>query len=162
MKSIFITLLFSFVTLFLFGQKYIQIETRNRYKVKRFAIGQTLTFKLKGKEEVWRTQEITDILPEQNIILMDNEIVEIEKIACLRKNRFFVHGAAKQLYKFAAAWLLYGSIDHLVAKTPFTKKDLIVPITSATTGFVLQQAFKYKYTRFGSRIRLRLIDLNFK
>ncbi len=162
MKSAFFTLLLVFFTFFLFGQKYIQVETRNRYKVKRFTIGQTLTFKLKGENETWRTQEITSILPEQNIILMDNQIVRVEQIACFRRNRTFLQGAAKQLYKFAAAWLLYGSVDHLVAKTPFAKKDLYVPATAVATGLVLQQVFKYKYTRFGDRTRLRLLDLNFK
>jgi hypothetical protein len=162
MKSIFCTFLFLCCTFFLLGQKYVQVETQNRYKVKRFTIGETLTFKLKGKEEVWRTQEITDILPEQNIILMDNQIVELEKIACFRRNRSFIQGTARQLYKFAAGWLLYSTVDHIVTKTPFTKKDLNVPTVSTATGFVLQNTFKYKYTRFGNRKRLRLIDLNFK
>lgn len=162
MKSKFLTLLFLFFTLFLFGQKYIQVETRHRYKVKRFTIGQTLTFKLKGKDEVWRTQEITNILPEQNIILMDNEMVEVEKIAYFRRNRTFCQAAAKQLYKFAGVWLLYSAGDHLVAKTPFTKKDLTVPAVSTGMAFVLQKVFKYKYTRFGERKRLRLLDLSFK
>ena len=162
MKSILYCILFSCCSLFLFGQKYIQIETRNRYKVKRFTVGETLTFKLEGKDEVWRTQEITNILPEQNIILMDNQMVKIENIACFRRERSFFQGVARQLYKFGAAWLLYSAGDHLVAKTPFTKKDLNVPATSLATGFILQKSLKYKYTRFGNRKRLRLIDLNFK
>lgn len=162
MKSIICCFLFSFCSLFLFGQKYIQIETRNRYKVKRFTIGETLTFKLEGKDEVWRTQEITNILPEQNIILMDNKMVRIENIACFRRNRTFFQAAARQLYKFGAGWLLYTAGDHLVFKTKWSKKDLNVPVASVATGFILQKAFKYKYTRFGNRKRLRLIDLNFK
>ena len=162
MKSILCCIFFSCCSLFLFGQKYIQIETANRYKVKRFTIGETLTFKLKGKGEVWRTQDITQILPEQSIILMDGEMVKIENIACFRRERSFFQAAARQLYKFGAAWLLYSAGDHLVSKTPFTKKDLRVPGVSVATGFVMQKAFKYKYTRFGNRKRLRLIDLNFK
>ena len=162
MKSILCCFLFSCCSLFLFGQKYIQIETRNRYKVKRFTIGETLTFKMKGKDEVWRTQEITNILPEQNIILMDNQMVKTENIACFRRNRTFFQAAARQLYRFGAVWLLYSAGDHLVSKTPFTKKDLNVPIVAVATGLVFQTVFKYKKTRFGNRKRLRLIDLNFK
>jgi hypothetical protein len=161
MKKKLLFIIFLLSAIFSFAQKYIQVETVNRLKVKRYTIGESMTFRLKGKTE-WYTRDVTNIIPEQNIILFDNMMIKTNEIEAFRFERSFIQGFAKQLYKFGGAWLLYASFDHLVARTDFVKSDFIVPATSVGLAFVLQKTFKHKYTHFGGRKRLRLIDLSFK
>jgi hypothetical protein len=162
LKKIILCLSFLLAFIFCFGQKYVQVETVNRLKVKRFTIGTELTFQLKGKDQPWYTRTITGIVPEQNIILFDNEMVKIQNIQFFRFQRVFLQGFAKQLYRFGVAWVAYGAIADVFDQYTLKKSDGYVAATAIASGFLLQKGFKYKYTRFGRRKRLRLIDLSFK
>ncbi len=162
LKKIILCFGFLLAFLFCFGQKYVQIETVNRLKVKRFTIGTEMTFQLKGKDQPWYTRTITGIIPEQNIILFDNEMVKMEDIKSFRFPRVFLQGFAKQLYRFGVAWVAYGAVGDLFNQYTLKKSDGYVAATAIASGFLIQKGLKYKYIHFGRRKRLRLMDLSFK
>ncbi|MEZ4892058.1 MAG: hypothetical protein R2778_03460 [Saprospiraceae bacterium] len=66
-----------------FGQKMLLIEKANRARTTKMYVGETLHFRLKGKENYWYTRTITDILPESNTLLLDNFPVKLDSIGML-------------------------------------------------------------------------------
>jgi hypothetical protein len=162
MKEKILFLLFFLVNTFVFAQKYIQIERANIMKVKRIELGESVTFKLKGNDQMWQTKDLTDVIPEQNIALFDGQIVKLQEVAKIRSSRTFLPAIGKQMYRFGGLWLVYASLGDLLDKSEFKKIDIIVPATAFGLGFVFQKGCKYKYSRFGKNHRLRAIDLGFK
>ena len=80
-------LAFCLVTSTLCAQKMLVLETANRAKTTKMYIGETLRFRLAGKENYWYERTITGMIPETNTILLDNFPVILDSIAVLKVQR---------------------------------------------------------------------------
>ena len=147
-----------FSILFLSGafcQKFLVLEKTNTPKTTRFYVGQAITFKLDGVSG-WFDRQITDILPDQKIIMLDGEAVPLADITTLkvRKKRIWAI-VGSQLITFGSTLALATTI----ARARHDEADsrlFLVSAASVVGGFWLVKPRKIK---LGNRHRLRLIDL---
>lgn len=95
----------------LWAQKMVLLEKANRVKTQKIYVGQQLHYRLTGKEDYWYHRELTEILPEQQTVVLDFYPVKLEDIAMLKVprrlrglgNGLIVFGANLALATTAAA-----------------------------------------------------------
>jgi hypothetical protein len=142
------------------AQQYIQIEKRNSTKVRRFQVGDAISYKIKNDQ--WKHEVIERIIPENQLFITSNGIVKIEDISRLRRERYWTKALEKSAYTFALGWVFWNSVSSLVDKEEtLTKGDLIFAGTVAGTAFSIRKIFKYRKYRMGAKHRLRIVDLDF-
>ena len=156
---------FLFITPSLTAQQFLQLEKVNSLKVKRFYIGDELTFQLEDEygNKYWRTEVIERILVEEGILIFPKGKVNLKDILAIRtyNSRQFGNKAALSLYTFGAGWILYSLIDAAFGGT-LTWSVAIVSGTAFATGFIIKQIFKQRTFKMGKKRRLRVLDLTFK
>lgn len=152
-------LLFAFSSLW--GQKMLLIERANRAKTTKLYIGETLRFRLAGKENYWYQRTITGIIPESNTLLLDNFLVKLDSISVIKVNR-------KGIWRIAGGALLtLGTsltLATTVGKVIYHDEDINAPklfgiaAVSFGTGWFLSTPRKLK---LGKKHRLRIIEIKF-
>ncbi len=155
-------LFFLFITTTpLIGQKFVQIEKYGSAKVKKYYIGDQLTFRIKAFGKAWLTETIEDIYLADNMILFNNRIVKLQDITAIRsyKRSQWSGPLAKKLYVFGLAWGGFSLLGTL-AGVPLTWTAAIVPGTAFATGFLLQKIFKHKTYKLGKRRWLRILNMD--
>jgi hypothetical protein len=143
------------------AQKYLQIEKRNSTKVRRFVEGDVIAYKMKGKQEGWKTEEIQKIMVENNILIMPNGMIKISDIDKLRFERYFTNAAQKSLYTFGMTWAFWKTVATVLKRDSFERRDAVIIGTSLGAGYLIRKLFKYRTMKMGYKRRLRVIDLNF-
>jgi hypothetical protein len=146
----------------LIAQRYLQIEKINSTKLHRLGEGSLISYKLKEKGSMWKTEEISRIIPENNIIITPNGMVKISDIDKVRFERYWTKAYQASTYTFGAGWLFWNGVGILLKEEKFTKSDLIIVGAAFGSGFLVRKLFKYKVFNTNARHRLRLIDLNFR
>jgi hypothetical protein len=142
------------------AQQYIQIEKRNSTKVRRFQVGDAISYKTKN--DLWKHEVIERIIPENQLFITSNGMVKIEHITKLRRERYWTKVLEKSAYSFALGWVFWNSVTPLVDRDEkLTKGDFIFASTVAGTGFVIRKVFKYRKYKMGEKHRLRIVDLDF-
>lgn len=144
------------------AQKYLQIEKRNSLKVVRFIEGDVIQYKLKGKAEMWKTEQIDKIYVDQNALMMPNGLVKIDDIKTMRRERPWTKAYQTSMYTFGLGWAFWNGVGTLIKEDKFTKSDAVVIGTALSTGFLVRKLFKFKHFKMEKKHRLRLIDLNFR
>lgn len=142
-----------------FGQKILLLERANRAQTTKIYIGQTLQFRLAGEEDYWYERTITDILPESNILLLDNFPVKITDISALKVHR-------RPIYRIAGGALgTFGATLALAAtvgRFGYNDRELQLgklygtAVASGATGWFL---LKKRTLRMGDIHRLRAIEI---
>ncbi len=143
------------------AQQYLQIEKRNSTKVRRFVAGDVIEYKMKGKQEAWKTEEIQRIVVENDILIMPNGMIKIADIEKLRFERYLTNALQKILYTFGASWAFWKTVGTIIKKDSFERRDIAIIGTSLGAGYLIRKAFKYRVMKMGYKRRLRVIDLNF-
>jgi hypothetical protein len=161
MKYLFILLFGCFLVEKMDAQKYLQIEKRNTTKVRRFMEGDVITYKIKGKEEPWHTDEIQRIVVENGILIMPNGMVKISDIDRLRFERYWTDAYKKSMYAFGGGWAFWNIVGTILKEETLEKGDAIVVGSSIASGFLVRKIFKYRIMKMGAKRRLRVIDLDF-
>lgn len=143
------------------GQKMLLLERAYRAKTTKMYVGQTLQFRLNGAEDYWYERTITDILPESNLLLLDNFPVKLDSIAQIKVHR-------RPIWRISGASLVsLGGTLALAATTGrvlYNDKNLDLPklyaISAASlgTGFFLLSKRKLK---LGKKHRLRIVEIKF-
>ena len=159
MRLCYIVLLFFSIPSF--GQKMLLLERANRAKTTKMYVGETLRFRLNGPENYWYERSITDMLPESNILLLDNFPVKLDSIAEIKVNR-------RTIWRISGAALLsLGGTLALAATTGrllYNDKDLDLPklygISAASAGSGMFLLSKRKL-KLGKKHRLRVIEIKF-
>jgi len=156
----FLSLLFCSISSSLFGQKFVQMEKYGTLKVKRYYIGETLTFRLEG-DKYWYTDVITDILPDDGLIVFANRAVKVKDITFLKSfhNAAWSKGLAMKLYIFAGSWLVF-NFGGLPLGWTLSALTWQVPVVAVATGFIIRILFKSRKYKIGKRRWLRLLDLS--
>lgn len=161
-KTILLFALFVLTAASLEAQKTLILEKRGTTKTKRFYEGDEITYRLKG-EDVWETATIIQMIPSQNILVLDKLYIKVDEISALlkRKNRRVTNGLSSQLYVFGTAWITYTAIDDLVVSERRTDWEAAAYVggTSFLVGTLLRLLPKKKIIKLGKKRRLRLLDL---
>ncbi len=144
-----------------FSQKMLLLERANQAKTTKFFIGETLRFRLAGPENYWYERNITDILSESNLLLLDNFPVHLDSIAEIRVSRrpiWRITGAS--LLSFGGTMALAATAGRLL----YNDKELDLPklygISAASLGTGAFMLSKRKLT-LGKKHRLRIIEISF-
>lgn len=154
---------FLFIALFLVtanllaAQKFLQMERVGKVKVKKYYIGDDLTYRI-NDDDTWYSGTIQDLKVDEGIILFENRFVRIEDIRVIRKRRTWSRAVGRNMYNFAAGWLLFSAGGTLVG-WDFEWDSVLIPAAAASTGFLIQKLFKYKRYKIGKKRRLRMLDL---
>ncbi len=159
MRLCYILLLFLSVPAY--SQKMLLLEKANRAKTTKMYVGETLRFRLNGPEKYWYERSITDMLPESNMLLLDNFPVKLDSIAEIKVHR-------RTIWRISGAALLsLGGTLALAATTGrvlYNDKDLDLPklygISAASLGSGMFLLSKRKL-KLGKKHRLRVIEIKF-
>jgi len=145
------------------GQKFVQMETQGRVKVKKFYVGDEITFSLKGDDEFWYTETIDDVLVEENLIVLNGRAVKVGDITAIRsyKGRAFSKSLSNKLFFFSGTWFGYSLIAAALGAAPLTGATAVIGGTAVGLGILIRLLFKKRTWKIGKRRRLRLMNLNF-
>jgi len=133
------------------AQKILQLEKTNSLKVKKYYIGDVLTFQLKEEGKTWFTEAIEDIL------------VKVEDITAIRSFRVqrWSKPLAKSLNLFGLSWGVLSLLSPL-AGTPLTWAALVVPLASFAVSGIVRVLFRYRTYKIGKKRRMRLLNMDRK
>lgn len=143
----------------IWAQKMLLLEKANRVKTQKIYIGQHLRYRLTGKEDYWYYRELTEILPEQQTVVLDFYPVKLEDISMLRVHRrSFVRGMGNGLIVFGANLALATT-----AAAIFRDDVKYGPLyggaaLSIGTGFWLSSK---RTLKMGKKYRLRATEVRF-
>ncbi|MCF8246315.1 MAG: hypothetical protein K9J37_16225 [Saprospiraceae bacterium] len=170
MRNILLILTFALLAINVFGQKYLQLEKLNDAETRKYFPGDEITFRLNNGQ--WYTRVIEDVSYEQKLVLFANGHVAVDSIVAFRsfKSARWSKSLGNQFLNFAAVWVVYSLIDQAVSNDGFDPGVvLIVPATSAATGFLIKKLFKHRTFRIKrnkdgevKKWRLRAMDLTVK
>lgn len=145
----------------LIAQKFFQMEKIGSLKVKKYYVGDQLTFQIKEYPNVWLTESIEDIYQEENMILFSDRAVKLDEIVKIRRKKKWSKGIGNNLYRFGIAWAGFSLLGTL-GGVPLTWAAAIVPASSFVAGFLIKNLFKHRTYRIGKKRRLRILDLDRK
>ncbi len=136
------------------------LERANSAKTTKLYVGDRLQFRLAGAEDYWYERDITGILPESNILLLDNFPVKLDSIVAIKVHRkpiwrllggtAFAFGASLAVATTAGA--IYGD------KNVHYGNLYAASAGSLGIGTFLSTKRKLK---LGKKFRLRIIEINF-
>lgn len=141
------------------AQKFMQIEKYGSLKVKKYYIGDNLTYQLKG-DKTWYAGRIQDLLVDDELIVFANRFIKMDDIRNIRTRREWTQKVGTQLYWFSASWLFFSGTAALVNIWTLRWDTAIIAGSAIIVGWVLKKFFKYKKYKIGKRRRLRMLDLN--
>lgn len=162
MIRFFTVLIFCFGFFISEAQVFVQLEKSYSSRKWRFYPNSSITYKLKGKDNAWKTETIQRVVPTNSLFITENGMIRLEDIDVIRFHRTFPKFFEKKMYIFAGGWAFFNVIGELIKEDKFTKNDVIIVGTSAGSGFLINQIFKHKNCKIGKKYRLRTLDLNFQ
>ncbi len=144
----------------LFGQKMLLLERANRAKTTKLYVGETLRYAMVGDEKYWYERTITDLLPESNLLLLDNFPVKLTDIAAIKvRRRPIVRLVGTTIFTFGASLILATTVAALY-RDRNTRYGLYYATGAASmgTGYVLNTR---RTLKMGEKHRLRIIEIKF-
>jgi len=159
---LFFSLIFLAIPCISEGQVVLQLEKTGSVKRIRYYKGDIIEFKTKQLPETWQKRLITDILPDQNVFLSDNDIFNVNTITHIRQDSGYGPIISTALFSIAVVSVLTSAGFYIRGIRPDSwVLPVLVPVTAAILGWVIQRFWKYKIYHVGSKRRLRTMDLNF-
>lgn len=144
-----------------FGQKMLLLERANRARTTKMYIGDPLHYRIAGKENYWYERTITDMLPESNMLLLDNfpvKLGEISQIKVRRKPIIRITGGA--LFAFGATLSLATTVAALYRDKETNYGALYATAAgSLGIGYLLNTK---RTLKLGEKHRLRVIEIKFQ
>lgn len=140
-----------------FSQKMLQMEKANRVRAIKFYTGDVLYFKLKGRENYWYEREITGILPEAKLIMLDLQPTHIDSIAAIKLSKpRFVRVLGTAFMSFGITLSIATGYAALNGDKP--RSEILLPLAAVSLGggMVMVKPRTYK---MGKKNRLRLIEV---
>ena len=145
------------------SQKILQIEKVNSLKSIRYFVGDEITYKLKSDPDYWYTEIISDVIPQDSIVILQIGYVHLKEIAEIKVTdaRKWSVLIGNKLVQFGLSWGFWSVVGGTFSSTPIGWAALTVPLVSAGVGSIIKFLFKSKRHKIGKRKRLRLLDLSF-
>lgn len=145
----------------LWGQKMLVLEKANRAKTTKMYVGESLRFRLAGRENYWYHRTITGMIPETNTILLDGFPVKLDSIAMLKVQRPRVYGIlGSALFTLGASLTLATTVGKVLYQDKNVNglKLYTIAAVSGGAGWLMLRPQKL---RLGKKHRLRLIEIKF-
>ncbi len=156
-----VSLLLCFTSNHVEAQKVLQLEKINSLKIKKYYLGDVLTFQLKEEGDIWLTEAIEDIYQEKGLVLFANRVVNVDDITAIRSFRVqrWSRPLAKNLSLFGVTWGVLSLLSPL-AGVPLTWAAAIVPTASFAVAGIVRILFRYRTYKIGKKRRMRLLDMD--
>ncbi len=154
-------ILFLVSTLFLNGQKLLQLEKVGKYKVEKIYLGEPLFVKTVQNPDTWYESVIEDVSIEANAIIFPNRIIPLEDIVAIKRYRKSgMHGYGRSLQYSALGPIVYEGIYGLV-NPPIEWKSLAYFSGGSFLLGSLMRLIPPRQYKMGKKYRLRVLDLTF-
>ena len=159
----FLSLLLLFVcidSVHLGAQVYLQIEKRNSVKTIKLYEGEYIEYARKDYPYIWRKSKIFEIIPETDLLLLEDNYLKPSEIVALRFNRPVISGLGKKLVQASTVWFVYGGIATLaVDDYTISKREVIIGASAAALGLFISKIFGKRKMKIGTRRTLRIVDI---
>lgn len=142
------------------SQKILLLEVRNQVDAIRFMPGDKLIYKTAVNRE-WNQQTIERLLPETNIILFDNGMINVDEIKMVRVYNPGARAAGKLLTGFGTTWLLFGSLLTAAGRESFSWTNLAIGGAAVGLGQLFMRVAGKRNYILDIHTRLRLVDISF-
>ncbi len=159
---------YSCIVVFLFfcstqlhSQVYLQLEKFNSLKTIKFEPGSELEFRLHAYPDTWRQGTLSDILVNEQVIILDGDIFKLDDLKDIRIFKPWAHRLGVSLQQFAGAWTLYAVVLQLVGEFEIGRDTVIIGAGSYGIGWLIKKIFGKKKFKLGKNSRLRIVDLRF-
>ena len=161
LRRIVLCLLFLAVALApLAAQKMLLLERAGSAKTTKMYIGDVLRYRLNGKEDYWYESVITDILPEKNVILLDNFATNVDSIYSIKVHRRpITRLAGGALFTFGST-LTFATTVAALYRDEYTNYGALYGTAAASLGTGLWMSMPRKL-KLGKKFRLRPIEIDF-
>jgi hypothetical protein len=146
-----------------FAQKMLLVEKRYKVKPRKIYAGETLHFRLKGKEDYWYKSAIDDILPDRKLLLLDNQPVHIDSISAIYIPKHKISRiVGSALLTFGITLTFASSVAFLNRKND--EQPYNFPLLFASAGASTLVGYRMvinKKLKMGKKYRLRVIEVRF-
>ena len=157
-----IVVCFLFYVTQLHSQIYLQVEKYNSLKTIKFQPGDQIDFRLHAYPDTWRRGILSDILVEEQVIILDGDLFKLDDIKDIRIFKPWALGLGLRLQQFAAVWALYAVVLQIVSDDFDIGIDTVaIGAGSYGLGWLIRKIFGKKRFKLGKNSRLRIIDLRF-
>lgn len=157
--------LVSFFLLFLVtdqikSQVFLQLERRNSAETIKLPEGTILEYTTKEYPNVWHREEIVSLIPEEQVLVLEEGFKNIDELAKIRRYRPWAKSVSYGLLQFSAGWYLYGAIATLVDEEyKMSKDEIIIGGVFAAIGYLIKKIFYKRTIKLGKLHNLRIVDL---
>ncbi len=168
LSSCFLILLFALISSPSEGQIFFQYEQANSLKVQKYQAGDIITFRLKQFGDEWITDDILQIVPEDNSLVFYDQIVQLDEFTHFQYDRPWAKLTGTSLMTFGASWLIFGGaieglrrIDAIDTQYEFGTDTAIIGISTIVTGYLTQKLWGKAIKKMNKRNRVRIVDVRF-
>ncbi len=141
---------------------YLQLEELNSTKVIKYYPGQKIQFTTKEYPEAWRKERIMNIIPEDNLIVLETGYITPEEIYALKRTNGSALIFGHMLSKFAGGWMVFGAYASLVdSGYKMSIREVIIGAVAIGVGWVMRKLFGRKKYPMEKLYRLRIMDIRF-
>lgn len=144
------------------AQKMLLIERYGKANPKKIYVGETIRYKLEDDDQ-WYIGVMQDIILEQNLIVLGDRYVAIDKIVKIRYTRNWAKRIGPMFFWFGSGWSVFAAIGTATdgdSSTNYRWSDAIVTGASWLVAWTIPKIFKYKTYTLGKRRKLRPIDIS--
>lgn len=154
---IFLLVYFALLLVSARAQKMVLLERANRARSEKFYTGDILKFRLDGKGEYWYEREITDILPESQLVLLDNQPTPLNQIVRMKLRKGgFVRACGGALVTFGVTMVIANTVSYLRKDGDPTGLLYATAAASGASGYFL---LKPRNIKMGKKYRLRAVEV---
>ena len=158
--KVFLTISFLlFSTMISQAQIYLNLEFPNKAATIKYGEGQILRFRHADFPDTWRKERIERIDPEEQLIILENDIVALDQILAIQEYNRWAAFLSGSLYTFSVQWIVIGGIAAIALDYNLSIRDAIIPLVTAGSGFLIRKFFLTDVYKVGRNCRLRIVDL---
>ncbi|MCZ2102269.1 MAG: hypothetical protein LC107_12120 [Chitinophagales bacterium] len=143
------------------AQEQLLLEVKNQVEAIKFVPGDHLMYRTVD-DKAWRNREIIRLIPEANLILFDDGMVEIDEIKSIRIHNYFYKGFGKMITGFGATWLLFGGILNVSGKEDFSWTNVAIGAAGLGIGQLVVHVAGQRTYKLNKHTRLRLVDVSMR
>lgn len=150
------------------AQIYFQYEQANTLKVRKYQAGDIITFRLKQFGKEWISDDILQLVPEDNTVVFYDQIVQLDEFTHFQYDRPWANTVGTSLMTFGGSWLIFGGaieglrrLDAIDTNYEFGTDTAIIGLSTIVTGYLTKKLWSKALKKMNKRNRVRIIDLRF-
>lgn len=143
------------------GQRMLLLEIRNEVKAVKFGEGSKITFTTKTEPGEWKTEVIERIIPEQNMLITENGMVELPEIVKFRTVNKTARAFGQLFQGFGTGWLVFGGLALITGQNSVKPGHLVIGLVAYGVGWLFKKIASNRTYDIGKNANLRIIDINF-